>query len=111
MMIFTYMTIRGVPGTWQTTVTGLLLLAAMVGGRLLQRNGGGDVALGEAFRDDFAAMSKAGAAMARGSMAAATLPRLIVIFAADQPALPDGPQPHRLWSSRTPRWRSSRSAR
>jgi ribose/xylose/arabinose/galactoside ABC-type transport system permease subunit len=35
MMIFNYMTIRGVPGTWQTTATGLLLLAAMVGGRLL----------------------------------------------------------------------------
>jgi ribose/xylose/arabinose/galactoside ABC-type transport system permease subunit len=84
MMIFNYMTIRGVPGTWQTTVTGLLLLAAMVGGRLLQRNGGGDVSLGEAFRDDFAAMSKAGAAMARGSMAAATV-ALIVIFATISP--------------------------
>ena len=28
MMVFNYMTIRGVPGTWQTTATGLLLLAA-----------------------------------------------------------------------------------
>ena len=52
------MTIRGVPGTWQTTVTGLLLLAAMVGGRLLQRDRGGDVAIGEAFRDDFAGMTR-----------------------------------------------------
>ena len=42
MMIFNYMTIRGVPGTWQTTATGLLLLAAMVGGRLLQRGSGSD---------------------------------------------------------------------
>ena len=30
MMIFNYMTIRGVPGTWQTTVTGALLFLAMV---------------------------------------------------------------------------------
>lgn len=36
MMVFNYMTIRGVPGTWQTTATGLLLLAAMIAGRLIQ---------------------------------------------------------------------------
>lgn len=36
MMVFNYMTIRGIPGTWQTTATGLLLLAAMVAGRLVQ---------------------------------------------------------------------------
>ena len=84
MMIFNYMTIRGVPGTWQTTATGLLLLAAMVGGRLLQRNSGGDMALGEAFRDDFANMSRTGAALARGSMAAATL-LLALIFALINP--------------------------
>ena len=63
MMIFNYMTIRGVPGTWQTTATGLLLLAAMVGGRLLQRNSGSDAATGEAFHDDLAGMSRIGAAV------------------------------------------------
>jgi ribose/xylose/arabinose/galactoside ABC-type transport system permease subunit len=36
MMVFNYMTIRGIPGTWQTTATGLLLLAAMIAGRLVQ---------------------------------------------------------------------------
>lgn len=84
MMIFNYMTIRGVPGTWQTTVTGLLLLAAMVMGRLLQRNGGADVAVGEAFRDGFANMSRLGAGLTRGSIAAATL-LLAVIFALISP--------------------------
>src|SRR5207344_3350464 len=34
MMVFNYMTIRGIPGTWQTTATGLLLLAAMLAGRM-----------------------------------------------------------------------------
>ena len=53
MMVFNYMTIRGVPGTWQTTATGFLLLAAMVAGRLLQRGEGAE-SLGEAFRDEFA---------------------------------------------------------
>jgi ribose transport system permease protein len=79
MMIFNYMTIRGVPGTWQTTVTGLLLLAAMVAGRLLQR-GSGEVSAGEAFRDEFAGMSRSGAALARGSLAAATIV-LAIVFA------------------------------
>lgn len=79
MMIFNYMTIRGVPGTWQTTVTGLLLLAAMVAGRLLQR-GSGEVSAGEAFRDEFAGMSRRGAALARASLAAATV-LLAVVFA------------------------------
>lgn len=84
MMIFNYMTIRGVPGTWQTTATGLLLLAAMVGGRLLQR-GGADVSVGEAFRDEYASMSRAGAALARGSIAAATL-AIAVIFTVINPS-------------------------
>ncbi len=46
MMVFNYMTIRGIPGTWQTTATGLLLLAAMVAGRLVQGGGGGEAAVG-----------------------------------------------------------------
>jgi ribose/xylose/arabinose/galactoside ABC-type transport system permease subunit len=46
MMVFNYMTIRGVPGTWQTTVTGLLLLAAMVFGRFVQGRAGADATVG-----------------------------------------------------------------
>jgi ribose transport system permease protein len=84
-MIFNYMTIRGVPGTWQTTATGLLLLAAMVGGRLLQRNNGVDAATSEAFHDDLASMSRIGAAVARGSIAGATL-LLAIVFAAMNPS-------------------------
>lgn len=72
MMIFNYMTIRGVPGTWQTTVTGLLLLAAMVGGRLLQR-GRAEASSGEAFSDEYASMSVTGARLTRGAIAAATV--------------------------------------
>lgn len=83
-MIFNYMTIRGVPGTWQTTATGLLLLAAMVAGRLLQSGRYSDVAIGAAFEDAFANMSRAGAVLARGSMAAATL-LLVVVFVAVEP--------------------------
>jgi ribose transport system permease protein len=84
MMVFNYMTIRGVPGTWQTTATGLLLLAAMVGGRVLQRGEGADVALGEAFRDEFARLSRAGAALVHGALGAATL-LLALVFALINP--------------------------
>ena len=31
MMVFNYMTIRGIPGTWQTTATGLLAWIAVAG--------------------------------------------------------------------------------
>lgn len=81
MMIFNYMTIRGVPGTWQTTVTGLLLLTAMVAGRLIQRDSQGDVSASEAFRDEYATMTPTGARLARGAMAAATvLLALVFVF-------------------------------
>jgi ribose/xylose/arabinose/galactoside ABC-type transport system permease subunit len=73
MMVFNYMTIRGVPGTWQTTATGLLLLAAMVGGGLFQQREGADAALGEAFTDEFAKLSRTGAALVHGALGAATL--------------------------------------
>ena len=46
MMVFNYMTIRGIPGTWQTTATGLLLLAAMLAGRIVQGQGGAEAAVG-----------------------------------------------------------------
>ena len=83
MMIFNYMTIRGVTGTWQTTVTGLLLLAAVVGGRLLQR-GRTEISSGEAFRDDYADMSPTGARIVRSAVAAAAV-LLALIFAVINP--------------------------
>jgi ribose/xylose/arabinose/galactoside ABC-type transport system permease subunit len=46
MMVFNYMTIRGIPGTWQTTATGFLLLAAMLAGRFVQGRGTGEAAVG-----------------------------------------------------------------
>jgi ribose/xylose/arabinose/galactoside ABC-type transport system permease subunit len=46
MMVFNYMTIRGIPGTWQTTATGFLLLAAMVVGRLVQGRGAPEASVG-----------------------------------------------------------------
>lgn len=79
MMIFNYMTLKGIPGTWQTTATGVLLLAAMVGGRLLKGSAGAEASLGEAFVDDVAEMSRAGSALTRGSIAIATI-LLAVVF-------------------------------
>jgi ribose transport system permease protein len=84
MMIFNYMTIRGVPGTWQTTATGLLLLVAMIVGRLMQRDAGDDSAAGEAFADEYARMSKTGAWLSRAAVLAATL-LLALLFAAIDP--------------------------
>jgi ribose/xylose/arabinose/galactoside ABC-type transport system permease subunit len=45
-MVFNYMTIRGIPATWQTTTTGILLLAAMVAGRLAQGKATSEIAVG-----------------------------------------------------------------
>jgi len=84
MMIFNYMTIRGVPGTWQTTATGLLLLAAMVGGRLLQRTRQDQSAAALAVDDALARMSVWGARFSQAAVAAATLV-LIAVFAAIVP--------------------------
>jgi ribose transport system permease protein len=72
MMIFNYMTIRGVPGTWQTTATGLLLLAAMVGGRLLQRRTRDETAAAEAFSGPSTRLSAIGVHLSQGAVAAAT---------------------------------------
>lgn len=80
MMIFNYMTIRGVPGTWQTTATGLLLLAAMVGGRLLQRTRHDDASAATAFDDLLGRMSLTGARVSQAAVAVATVV-LAAIFA------------------------------
>jgi ribose transport system permease protein len=37
-MVLNYLTIRGVPGTWQTTVTGFLILIAVISDRLMRRS-------------------------------------------------------------------------
>ena len=84
MAVFNYMTIRGVPGTWQTTVTGFLLLAAMLAGRLLQRGGPGDLSASEVFRDEFVGMTARGARLAKAAMALAALV-LAVVFALINP--------------------------
>ena len=84
IMIFNYMTIRGVPGTWQTTVTGLLLLGAMVAGRFLQRDAASDVATGEAISDEYARMSPTGAWLTRSALAIATIV-LAIVFALINP--------------------------
>jgi len=78
MTIFNYMTIRGVPGTWQTTVTGALLLLAMVAGRLVQRDAAGDVAMGEAITDAYARMTRAGALLTRSALGVATIALALV---------------------------------
>ena len=46
MMVFNYMTIRGIPGQWQTTATGFLVLAALVAGRMVQGRGTSEPAVG-----------------------------------------------------------------
>ena len=83
MMVFNYMTIRGIPGTWQTTATGLLLLAAMVAGRLVQGGGGGEAAVGL----DTAALAESGRlarSLGRNAIAVATL-LLAAVFAVINP--------------------------
>lgn len=81
MMVFNYMTIRGVPGTWQTTVTGLLLLAAMVAGRLIQGRSESTEAVGEAFVD---VSGRLGAALGRNAIVVATI-LLAIVFAIINP--------------------------
>jgi ribose/xylose/arabinose/galactoside ABC-type transport system permease subunit len=81
MMVFNYMTIRGVPGTWQTTTTGLLLLVAMVTGRLIQGRSEGGETVGEAFVD---ASGRLGIALSRNAMVIATI-ALAIVFAVVNP--------------------------
>jgi ribose transport system ATP-binding protein len=84
MATFNYMTIRGVPGTWQTTVTGLLLLGAMVAGRVLQRDSSENDAAGETTTDEYKRMSRAGARLTRSALGLATL-LLVAVFAIVNP--------------------------
>jgi ribose transport system permease protein len=77
-MVFNYMTIRGIAATWQTTATGLLLLAAMVIGRLAQRQGAGEVSVG------IQAFGTTGGSLARNAIAVATI-LLVALFAIINP--------------------------
>jgi ribose/xylose/arabinose/galactoside ABC-type transport system permease subunit len=77
MMVFNYMTIRGVPGTWQTTATGFLLLAAMLAGRFIQGRSEGNEAVGEAFVD---VSGRLGTALGRNAIVVATV-LLAIAFA------------------------------
>jgi len=83
MVIFNYMTIRGVPGMWQTTATGLLLLSSLLFGRLLQRQVG-EAQAGTADRDHAAAMSPTGRRVVSAAVALATV-LLALVFAAINP--------------------------
>ncbi|HEX4765513.1 MAG TPA: hypothetical protein VH414_04470 [Lichenihabitans sp.] len=83
MMVFNVMTIHGVPGTWQTTVTGALLFAAMVAGRLLQGGAPGEAGIAEALQDVIG--SRLWAAVARHTLIGATV-MLGLAFAIVNPA-------------------------
>ena len=83
MMVFNYMTIRGIPGTWQTTATGLLLLAAMLAGRIVQGQGGAEAAVGL----EAAALAESGRlarSLGRNAIIVATLV-LAIVFAVVNP--------------------------
>jgi len=85
MMVFNYMTIRGIPGTWQTTATGFLLLAAMVAGRLVQGRAP-DVAVGleAASLGDSGRLART---LGRNAIVAATLV-LAIVFSLVNPRFP-----------------------
>jgi ribose/xylose/arabinose/galactoside ABC-type transport system permease subunit len=81
-MVLNYMTIRGIPATWQTTATGFLLLAAMVAGRLAQGENASVVAGGvETFGEG---SSRFGRALVRNAIAIAAF-LLAMIFAVINP--------------------------
>ena len=81
-MVFNYMTIRGIAATWQTTATGLLLLAAMVIGRLAQRQGVGEVSVGiQAFGTTGRSLARS---LGRNAIAVATI-LLVALFAIINP--------------------------
>jgi ribose/xylose/arabinose/galactoside ABC-type transport system permease subunit len=81
-MVFNYMTIRGIAATWQTTATGLLLLAAMVIGRLAQRHGAGEVSVGiQAFGKTGGSLARS---LGRNAIAVATI-LLVALFAIINP--------------------------
>jgi ribose transport system permease protein len=86
MMVFNYMTIRGIPGTWQTTATGFLLLGAMVVGRIMQGGGAGEAAVGlEATAQ--ARLGRFSRTLSRNAVIAAT-GILAIVFSAINPRFP-----------------------
>jgi ribose/xylose/arabinose/galactoside ABC-type transport system permease subunit len=81
-MVFNYLTIRGIAATWQTTATGLLLLAAMVIGRLAQKQGAGEVSVGtQAFGTTGSSLARS---LGRNAIAVATI-LLVGLFAIINP--------------------------
>ena len=101
---------RGVPGTWQTTVTGLLLLAAMVAGRLVQR-GAGEAATGEAIVDEFAGMTPGPRPDDRAAPSAVATLVLVAVFVVDQSPLRHLAESRGAGRAERRARRSSRSAR
>lgn len=82
-MVFNYMTIRGIGGTWQTTATGVLLLAAMLVGRLVQGRGADEAAVGWQSAGE-ASSGRLARALGQNAIVIATLV-LAAIFAAVNP--------------------------
>ncbi|MFL5258233.1 MAG: ABC transporter permease [Hyphomicrobiales bacterium] len=82
-MVFNYMTIRGIGGTWQTTATGVLLLAAMLVGRLVQGRGADEAAVGWQSAGE-ASSGRLARALGQNAIVIATLV-LAAIFAAINP--------------------------
>ncbi|MBV9702429.1 MAG: ABC transporter permease [Methylobacteriaceae bacterium] len=82
MMVFNYMTIRGIAGTWQTTATGFLLLGAIVVGRLVQ-GVPDDSAVGIGLVEEVG-LGRLRASLSRNAIAAATI-LLALVFALINP--------------------------
>jgi ribose/xylose/arabinose/galactoside ABC-type transport system permease subunit len=86
MMVFNYMTIRGIPGAWQTTATGFLLLGALVAGRVVQGRDVAEAAVGleAASKDRFGRFSRS---LNRNAVLVATI-ILGIIFSWINPRFP-----------------------
>lgn len=89
-IVFNYMTLRGVPGTWQTTVTGALLVLAMLAGLATARGTAGAPGAEELPAGEAPAGSAAARLLARNGLALATL-GLALAFAALVPRFASWP--------------------
>jgi ribose/xylose/arabinose/galactoside ABC-type transport system permease subunit len=86
MMVFNFMTIRGVPGSWQTTATGFLLLGAMLVGRVIQGRARDEAVVGfeSTIRLPFGRLSRA---LNRSAVISATI-ALAIVFSVINPRFP-----------------------